>query len=280
MGSALTQRVLTSLALAPLIAAAVLFLSTPFVAAFLALVVLLAAWEWCTLAGVERVSARALYLALLGCTLLVLWLVPERAWLKWLSLIVAVLWWVVALLLYRIRRIASASMEHVDFALLPLGVFVLVAPWAALVYLHAQGNLGPSLVLFLLVLVWAADSAAYFVGRRFGPGRAKLAPILSPGKTRVGVYGGVAAAGVCGLLLGIGIELDWPEILSLIGICALTAIISVVGDLFESLLKRRRGIKDSGRLLPGHGGMLDRIDSLTSAAPVFTVGILWLLQLG
>lgn len=101
-----------------------------------------------------------------------------------------------------------------------------------------------------------------------------MAPVLSPGKTREGVYGALASACVGGLLLGYILSPGVPGTLLAILACAVTVVISVVGDLYESLLKRRRGVKDSGRLLPGHGGVLDRIDSLTAAAPVFTLGIL------
>jgi phosphatidate cytidylyltransferase len=129
-------------------------------------------------------------------------------------------------------------------------------------------------VLFLLLLIWAADTAAYFIGRRWGS--RKLAPTLSPGKTWVGVYGALAAAGIAALALALWLDLTAGLAAGVVVICLLTASISVVGDLYESLVKRRRGVKDSGRLLPGHGGMLDRIDSLTAAAPVFALGFLWL----
>ena len=129
-------------------------------------------------------------------------------------------------------------------------------------------------MLFLFLLVWIADSAAYFVGRRWG--HAKLAPVLSPGKTLAGVYGALVSAGLGGILLSFLFSASIAQILLCAFLCVVTVAISIVGDLYESLLKRRRGVKDSGQLLPGHGGMLDRIDSLTAAAPVFTLGILYL----
>jgi phosphatidate cytidylyltransferase len=126
-------------------------------------------------------------------------------------------------------------------------------------------------VLFLLVLIWIADSGAYFAGRRWG--RRKLAPLVSPGKTREGAYGALAGGllwgGVLAALYGVSV----PQQGGLVLLCLLTVVASIVGDLYESLSKRERGVKDSGSLLPGHGGILDRIDSLTAAAPVFALGL-------
>jgi phosphatidate cytidylyltransferase len=151
---------------------------------------------------------------------------------------------------------------------------VLLGPWLALVHLHAAAPRGPELVLFLLLLIWTADVAAFFAGRRWG--QAKLTPAVSPGKTRVGVYGALLGAALAALALAWWLRLVPALTAAAVAICVATAFVSVVGDLFESLVKRRRGVKDSGRLLPGHGGILDRIDSLTAAAPMFTLGILWL----
>jgi phosphatidate cytidylyltransferase len=134
------------------------------------------------------------------------------------------------------------------------------------------------LVLTLLVLIWIADSGAYFAGRRWG--RRKLAPVVSPGKTREGVYGALAGGLAWGGLAGWWLGLSAGRAAGLVALCLATVLASVVGDLQESLLKRRRGLKDSGRLLPGHGGVLDRIDSLTAGAPVFAVGLGLLGPLG
>ena len=131
--------------------------------------------------------------------------------------------------------------------------------------MHA-GRDGPALAMTLLVIVWAADAGAWFTGRRFG--RTRLAPRVSPGKTWEGVAGGVAAAAAAGAAAAWWLGRSWAEILPA---AVLASGASVVGDLFESVLKRRAGVKDSGRLLPGHGGILDRIDGLTAAAPVYAV---------
>jgi len=266
------QRVITALILAPLAIAAVLWLPTPEFALVFAVVVLLAAMEWAALSGIGSMLGRLAYLALIAGLLLLLWLIPLQDRSAYL-LLLPVIWWLgITLFLFRVREVERCA--TVDWMLVPIGFLVLLAPWAAMVRLHGVADHGPALVLFLMVLIWVADSAAFFVGRAWG--RTKLAPSLSPGKTLEGVYGALAGAALCGAALAWGLGSTGLSALYPVLLCSLTAAISVVGDLFESWLKRRRGVKDSGRLLPGHGGILDRIDSLTAAAPIFTLGILWL----
>lgn len=268
--SALKRRTITALSLVPLVIAAVLWLPTPAFALVFAGVLMLAAVEWCTLAGLTRAGPRVFYPAAILAAMAVLWVWPQgQPWCFGL----AALWWAVqAVLLLQVREVPR--IEGVQWSLLAVGFLVLVGPWAALIHLHQLPGKGPALVLFLLFLMWTADSMAYFVGRAFGAGRAKLAPVLSPGKTRVGVYGAMVGAAVCGLVFAWIQSASPAETLLVLLVCGVSVLISVVGDLYESLLKRRRGLKDSSHLLPGHGGMLDRIDSLTAAAPVFALGII------
>jgi phosphatidate cytidylyltransferase len=141
----------------------------------------------------------------------------------------------------------------------------------SLVVIHRY-NAG--ILLFVLAVIVVADTAAFFTGRRWG--KTKLAPALSPGKTREGLFGALAATGLLGTLGAWLLRIDlvmWPYFVALVWI---TTLLSVTGDLFESLLKREAGVKDSGTLLPGHGGVLDRIDSLTAGAPAFALGFQWL----
>lgn len=270
--TSLQRRVLTASLLAPATILAVLFLPGPAFAVALGLILLGAGWEWSALAGLTTPATRLAYLALLGATLLLLQTFLLPAGRVGLLVLVSLGWWLLAVGLFRLRAIVSASRPA--SLVLVAGVIILGTAWLAISHLHQASPRGPALVLFLLLLIWTADIAAFFSGRRWG--KAKLAPVLSPGKTWAGVYGAAVGAGVLGLALGLWLGLSPLPLLGALVLCLMTALISVVGDLFESLLKRRRGLKDSGCLLPGHGGLLDRIDSLLAAAPFFVLGLVWL----
>lgn len=270
--SKLRQRTLTALLVAPLPVMAVLLLPTPYLALCLGLVLIPAAWEWSAMTGIVSHAGRLTYVATVVLCLLILWQPPLRQWYMHMIAAAVVFWSAVAFLLFRLRTVERKSGP--DPMMSAVGLVVLMGPWLAIVHLHAHSSAGPYQVLFLLVLIWVADTLAYFTGRRWG--RKKLAPLLSPGKTRAGVYGALAGAGLCGVLLGWSLGLPPGYMVLLVALCILAALVSMIGDLFESLVKRSRDLKDSGHLLPGHGGVLDRIDSLTAAAPLFTLGILWL----
>ena len=156
--------------------------------------------------------------------------------------------------------------------ILALGLLLLTAAWQALVSLHQLTDIGPQLTLGLLILIWIADSAAYFTGKAFG--RRKLAPVLSPGKTLEGMAGALLAAALWGVFMLVMLFSSTSSVIVVaLLLSLLTAVVSVAGDLFESLVKRRADKKDSGHLLPGHGGIWDRIDSLIASAPVFVAGL-------
>lgn len=269
------QRVTTALLLAPLPIAAVLWLPTPWLAAAVAAVMLAGLWEWTSFAGVTEKPARLLFLT--ANALMMAALVwgggPGLFTLKVASLVGVAWWGLVLLWLWKPRFGAGDSHGGRSLKLLA-GSLCVVPAWCALGWLHAEDPLGPRWTLFALALVWAADSGAYFAGSKFG--RNKLAPSISPGKTWEGVFGGLAAS----VLLAIGVlpllGLGWASLPALALLTLLTAAISVVGDLFESLMKRHSGVKDSGALFPGHGGLMDRLDSLLAALPVFVVGKAWL----
>lgn len=256
----LRQRVSTALVLAPIVLGVVLWAPPAATAALLTLIVVGAAWEWSVFPGFRQRSMRALYVALFAMCIAAAWVIGVHEARLDAVLYAAIVWWIIALL-WLATSPASVNWATASVA----GFLVLVPAWLALARLHAND---PQLLLFLLLLVVAADIGAYFAGRKFG--KNKLAPRVSPGKTWEGVFGGLAAAALLALVGVYWFELNAAPF---IGLCAIVVVASIVGDLTESLFKRHAGLKDSGSLLPGHGGLLDRVDSITAAAPVFLVGL-------
>ena len=272
--SSLKQRVVTASILAPLVVAGILMLPTTYFAALLAVVVLAGAWEWAALAGWPSTQGRLAYVAVfvLGLAAAV-WLAGHTPGLK-VVLVIALLWWVTALgLVWRYQR-QGALAAGPSWLRGLAGWPVLLPCWVSLAALHGRPGEGVYLVLILLVLIWTADAAAYFAGRRWG--RRRLASHVSPGKSWEGVIGGLLAVSAVAVVCGMLLKFDGAELWLFVLLCLGTAMVSILGDLTESLFKRHVGLKDSGQLLPGHGGVLDRIDSLTAAAPVFAAGFLGL----
>jgi phosphatidate cytidylyltransferase len=266
----LEKRLITGFMMAVVIAAAALWLPNLTLAALLLVVVLMGGWEWAALTGLGHVMARITFLIALGVCAWLAWLVTVSHQTP-LVILGAALWWVIVVVILGFYQPHSPATLTRQISLQIAGLFTLVPAWLAMVRLH---DIQPTMLLFLFVLIWGADTSAYFIGRLFG--KTQLAPELSPGKTREGLWGALALTLVLGTLGAFGF--NFPPILRFyfIGLCLVTTLFSVAGDLFESLLKRRSGVKDSGNILPGHGGVLDRIDSLTAAAPVFTLGFHWM----
>jgi phosphatidate cytidylyltransferase len=257
----------------PLVVYGVLYLSTDIFMLILGAILLAGMWEWGRLAGLRAAPARIAYIVIIA-GLFYLCYVAGLQTIAWPLLLAACAWWLCALVWLTRPQLCSAESPACTAVKLLAGAMVCVPAWAALVLLHGAGENGPRLVLILLVMVWLADSGAYFAGRAFGKNR--LAPVISPGKTWEGVYGGLFAsllfAGVAGWLLSAA--LPWTAKFMLVTLVAM--MFSVVGDLLVSLMKRQSGIKDSGSIIPGHGGIFDRIDSLVAAAPLFLSGYRWL----
>lgn len=259
----LRQRVITALVLAPFVLLVILWVPHAITAAVLALLVLAGAWEWSAFPGFSQKAARLGYVALVAACLVATGYLGVHSAQLDLLLYAALAWWMLALLWV---ALAPGNVNRATAAI--AGLLVLVPVWLALVRLHAQPALGPQLLLFLLLLVVAADVGAYFGGRAFG--KHKLAPKVSPGKTWEGVGGGLLAAA---LMAAVGVWWFNMNTVPFMILCIVVAVASVVGDLTESMFKRHAGLKDSGNLLPGHGGVLDRVDSVTAAAPVFVIGL-------
>lgn len=269
----LRLRVATAVVLV-LVFLSALFLLPPLgFSALMAIVVAYGAWEWGALAGLRRATARAAYVIALLALLVWLfsgWQLPGSALNKEVALpllLVAGAWWAVALLWVQ-GYPSSAVLWGNVMVCLGVGILVLAPVWLAISVLVGEPR-GPWLVLTVVLIVALADIGAYFTGRAFG--RHKLAPAVSPGKTWEGALGGIVSVAVFIAVLGIWRELDVQAWLPWAGVALATALASVLGDLLESMLKRHRGVKDSGTILPGHGGLLDRLDSLTAALPVFTL---------
>jgi len=261
----LAARILTALVFGAAITAAILFAPSPVTAAVLALLWLAGVWEWAAFARLPP-AGRVGYTLLFAVAMAIGWWLDDQGLLVLLA--AALAWWLFALALV-LRYPRSFSSTFVALA----GIVVLLPSWALLVRLHGEGALGAELAFTLLVIVWAADVGAYAFGRLLG--RTKLAPAGSAGKTWEGVTGGLVTAGLAAAIAAPWLELPLGR---LVVLSVVTALISVLGDLTQSMFKRNVGLKDSGKLLPGHGGVLDRIDSLTSAVPVWVVG-LWALKL-
>ena len=266
----LKQRILTALILAPLVVWGILALPNTAFAAIYGAIILMGAWEWAQLLGWHDAGRRTAHVAVHALLLLALHAYASAAVVS-LILMAAGAWWLVALVLVILYPTGSGLWRQSAPARFVAGLLVLQPAWLALVTLHQTP--GPVFVLLLMLLIWGADSGAYFAGRALG--RHKLAPRVSPGKSWEGVLGGALSA-----LVIAAVFYHWqaPQ-LGLAGFLAAvlaTIAISIVGDLLESMFKRIVDVKDSGGLLPGHGGVLDRIDSLTAAAPVFVILLGWL----
>ena len=269
---ALWTRLFTAGILGPLVVAEIMVPSWGgLLQATLGLFLFLGALEWAALAGVSAPLGRWLYAVSL-CGLL---LVADRVLIQPdvrqdFAAASAVVWCAIAVGVTRLAH-ALPSVRPRSGACLLLGLMVLGPFWLTAGWLK---QLDARLLLASAMLVWAADSLAFFVGRAFG--RQRLAPAISPAKTWAGVFGALSAAPI----VAVGLALVRPSFgfpfLPLLGLCVVTVCVSIVGDLLESLLKRLAGVKDSGTLLPGHGGVLDRIDSLTAAFPMFYLGISFL----
>jgi phosphatidate cytidylyltransferase len=254
----LKTRTLTAAVLLAVFVSAVFLLPKSGWIAFCAVLLAVAAWEWGTLAGLAALGAVAYAAVLIGLFASPLYIALGTsgsyapAWVYYAS----ALFWIVLAPLWLWRRQYFGG----RFLLLAVGALAIVPAVAALVDLRS-GH--PALLLAVLGTVWISDSVAYLVGRRFG--RHKLAPSISPGKTWEGVAGALAAVALYALA--------WPGLAAAPGIGLLPAllglaVVGMIGDLFESLIKRQAGVKDSGRLLPGHGGMLDRIDAPLAMLPL------------
>ena len=269
----LLQRVLTALVLVPLTILIIWLSSEPVFAAIVGFAFLAAMWEWTALAGVKSPAGRIGMLLLTAGLFALLWWLRSTVATP-VAIAAGVIWWLVACFWLRHFAFGAAPTFENHATKLLAGLFVIVPAWVALISIHGHSPHGHWWVLLALVIVWASDIGAYTSGRTFG--KRKLAPQISPGKTWAGAYGamvaGLLVAEIGGWLLGV----RGAPLVSLAALAAVTVAVSIVGDLIESLMKRHAQVKDSGTIFPGHGGLMDRLDSVFAAMPIFAAGLLLL----
>jgi len=269
----LKQRLLTAIVLLVLVLGIILLLPPLWFLVCMGGVILIAAWEWTRLARIETRTGRLGYVTLVLIALPLLYAQQEEQ--RRILLAAGCLWWVYAYFLVR-RFPALGALWNRRWLPAVAGLLVLLPGWSALVTLSATEH-HAALILLLLGMVAAADIGAYFAGRAFG--QRKLAPQVSPNKTWEGFAGGMVCSALVALVFvwfaKLGSPMTAALLLKVLAAALSVAVVSVVGDLFESMVKRMAGVKDSGSLLPGHGGVLDRIDSITAALPLFTITLNW-----
>jgi phosphatidate cytidylyltransferase len=258
----LRTRVLTGLALAVIVGVSIIWLPTEYAGLVFGLFWFIGAGEWARIAGLHspgRTVFCALFAVFVGAV--IRFGIDPRlaAALFWLA---AACWIAMFIVVLRYPQPLART------PILAIGLVVLAAAWLAVYLLHGRGAAGPGLILAGLIIVWSADIGAFFVGRSIG--RTPLAPRVSPKKTWEGVGGGVLLAAIAGFIAARVLELP---LAFMVPAAVAMALISVVGDLGISVIKRRAGIKDSGMLLPGHGGVLDRFDSVTAALPFYALAL-------
>jgi phosphatidate cytidylyltransferase len=260
----LKPRLITALILIPLVILAIFFLPPMGFLSVALLIMLLAGWEWSALSGYESYLGRIFYLLILALALVGSLFVPIL-----LVICVAVLWWLCATILLVIHPKHSGIWGNHRWVIGAMGFLVLIPCWIGLIILQGYS---PLVLMFCLALIWIVDSTAYFVGKKWG--QRKIAPAISPGKSYEGVLAGMVASIVIAILGLWILDVSDTGTLVFILICFFGGgVLSVLGDFFESMMKRRANTKDSSGLLPGHGGVLDRIDSMTTAIPFFALVI-------
>jgi len=270
----LKTRIITAVVLLVLFGASLIFASADLFALILGFVVAASAWEWSRLSGIRDEAMQTAFAAVVGLASLVAMYFPyNEEWLRWLSLLAFLFWAAVPVLFY--LKPTMGSIDTPDVTLLVAGAFLFIVSALAIQNLRSfVPSASTAFLFYVMSIVWLMDIGAYFSGRRFGNN--KLAPAISPGKTWEGVYGGLAV--VTAVLVVVLIFSPWADgnHFKLFLATLVAAGASVVGDLYESRVKRAADMKDSSQMLPGHGGVLDRIDGVLSAVPVFLFIWLWL----
>jgi phosphatidate cytidylyltransferase len=268
----LKQRIITAAILIPIFIVLLFKLPLHGFSLLTGLLVFWAATEWSLLMGMKTFWCRLIFPVITVAALVAVFYYPPLFYI----LHVAIAWWICAFLLVVLYPKASALWGKSMLLRGLMGLLTLVPCWLALNYIRYAEN-GSFILLFLFIIIWGADIGAYFAGRAFG--KHKLAPLVSPGKSWEGLLGALIATVILTLPVMFWYHMPYISLQAALLLTITTVLFSVVGDLVESMLKRNVGLKDSGTLLPGHGGILDRIDSLTAAAPIFALGLIYMDKL-
>ena len=267
-------RIKSALWMLPLAILSILYLPTPYMGALLALLLLAGLHEWAKLAHIQHKTFTLCYL-LANATVMaaIAWLDTQTHTLLYASVLIGGIFWLLALLWLWKFSFAKENTVQNNTLKLFAGSLACIPAWAALVWIHGSDN-GPAWTLFAIGLIAIADSGAYVFGVNFG--KHKLAPNISPGKSWEGFWGGLFCTIGFAMAFSFYFAQGTNQLLAFAALGLLTGVFSVAGDLFESLLKRHAQIKDSSSLIPGHGGLLDRLDSILSGLCVFALLKFWL----
>ncbi len=269
----LKQRILTAVILGSIVIAIIATGPQLLFSLLMGVFVLVGAWEWAGLSGPDNQLYRTAYAMLTAGLSSLLFFITDQSFSHGIY-IIGTLWWCLAFIMVIFYQYGRPAIPKNNILKYLSGFCVLIPATLGLIYLYGADG-GPLLVLLLFILIWVIDSSAYFIGRRWG--KRKLADRVSPGKSWEGFIASLLAAGIMALVYVESGLISVTNTTCLIILFIMTAGFSVIGDLFESMYKRNANLKDSSQLLPGHGGVLDRIDSLTAAVPVYALG-LWLLE--
>lgn len=263
------QRIITALLITPFAIALMLFVPTPAFVAVIGILCGIAMWEWTRMSGMRSRPWRAVAVAVGVLAMLALYFTSNVA-LWWSFILLGCLAWVGAVFWLRhFSFAASVTREHTALKL-AAGALAVLPAFAGLMRIHQTQAMPHTWALYALLLVWVADTFAYLAGSRWG--KVKLAPQISPGKTREGLYGALIGSGVIAAIGGWLLDVRGVTLVLLVVVALISVAFSVVGDLFESMIKRHAGVKDSGNLFPGHGGVCDRLDGVFAALPFFALG--------
>ena len=273
----LKYRLLTAFLLGPLILWAIYAMPEMYFTVFALVLAALGAWEWSAFFGWTSLLQRSIFFIIATGSLVAI-VFLEQTNINIAILTVALLWWAICIPLLRAFPFEPESFLHKPVVIALIGMVLLAGTFVSMLLIRNNPDYGSAYILYMILIIWFADSGAYFAGRSLG--KNKLIPNVSPGKTWEGVAGAFAVTLIVAIASVYIMDIPASKAVIFVLVTEVVVLYSIVGDLSESMFKRMANIKDSGHILPGHGGILDRIDSLMSGFPVFYAGLLLMENLG